>query len=52
MCNAIVYKDNIVLGTQKTMSMLFDCSMDNIKNIFAFSELQKYSVTDFFTATA
>ena len=53
MCNAIVYKDNIVLGTQKTMSMLFDCSTDNnIKKVFAFCGLKAVLVTEKISATA
>ena len=39
----IFYKDKTVWFSQKAMSMLFDCSTDNIglhlKNIFAFGEL-------------
>lgn len=38
-----IYKDKTVWCSQKAMSMLFDCSTDNIglhlKNIFAFGEL-------------
>ena len=41
---------------QKAMSMLFDCSTDNIglhlKNIFASGELEKDSVTEKISATA
>ena len=39
----VFYKDKTVWCSQKAMSMLFDCSTDNIglhlKNIFAFVEL-------------
>jgi hypothetical protein len=39
----VYYKDKTVWCTQKAMSMLFDCSTDNIglhlKNIFAFGVL-------------
>ena len=39
----VFYKDKTVWFSQKAMSMLFDCSTDNIglhlKNIFAFGEL-------------
>ena len=52
----VYYKDNTVWCTQKAMSMLFDCSTDNIglhlKNIFASGELEKDSVTEKISATA
>ena len=39
----VFYKDKTVWCSQKAMSMLFDCSTENIglhlKNIFAFGEL-------------
>ena len=46
----VYYKDKTVWCTQKAMSMLFDCSTDNIglhlKNIFTSGELDKDSVTE------
>ena len=52
----VYYKDKTVWCTQKAMSMLFDCSTDNIglhlKNIFASGELVKDSVTEKISATA
>ena len=52
----VYYKDKTVWCTQKAMSMLFDCSTDNIglhlKNIFASGELEKDSVTEKISATA
>ena len=52
----VYYKDKTVWCTQKAMSMLFDCSTDNIglhlKNIFASGELAKDSVTEKISATA
>lgn len=52
----VYYKENTVWCTQKAMSMLFDCSTDNIglhlKNIFSSGELKKESVTEKISATA
>ena len=52
----VYYKDKTVWCTQKAMSMLFDCSTDNIglhlKNIFTSGELNKDSVTEKISATA
>ena len=52
----VYYKDKTVWCSQKAMSMLFDCSTDNIglhlKNIFASGELKKESVTEKISATA
>ena len=52
----VYYKDKTVWCTQKAMSMLFDCTTDNIglhlKNIFASGELEKESVTEKISATA
>ena len=52
----VYYKDKTVWCTQKAMSMLFDCTTDNIglhlKNIFASGELKKESVTEKISATA
>ena len=52
----VYYKDKTVWCTQKAMSMLFDCSTDNIglhlKNIFTSGELDKDSVTEKISATA
>ena len=52
----VYYKDKTVWCTQKAMSMLFDCSTDNIglhlKNIFESGELVKDSVTEKISATA
>ena len=43
----VYYKDKTVWCTQKAMSMLFDCSTDNVglhlKNIFTSGELVKYT---------
>ena len=51
----VYYKDKTVWCTQKAMSMLFDCSTDNIglhlKNIFTSGELDKDSVTEKISAT-
>ena len=48
-------KDKTVWCTQKAMSMLFDCTTDNIglhlKNIFASGELEKESVAEKISAT-
>ena len=45
-----------IWATQKAMSVLFDCTTDNIglhlKNIFASGELKKESVTEKISATA
>lgn len=52
----VLYKDETIWATQKTMAQLFDCSSDNIglhlKNIFASGELVKDSVTEKNSATA
>ena len=52
----VVYHDESIWATQKAMSMLFDCTTDNIglhlKNIFASGELEKESVTEKISATA
>ena len=52
----VVYHDETIWATQKAMSVLFDCSTDNIglhlKNIFASGELKKESVTEKISATA
>lgn len=52
----VVYHDETIWATQKAMSVLFDCSTDNIglhlKNIFASGELRKESVTEKISATA
>ena len=52
----VYYKDKTVWATQKAMSVLFDCSTDNIglhlKNIFTSGELEKDSVTEKISATA
>ena len=52
----VMYKDESIWCTQKAMSILFDCSTDNIglhlKNIFESGELQKESVTEKYSATA
>ena len=52
----VMYKDESIWATQKTMAQLFDCSTDNIglhlKNIFASGELVKDSVTEKNSATA
>ena len=52
----VYYKDKTVWCTQKAMSILFDCSTDNVglhlKNIFASGELIKDSVTEKISATA
>ena len=52
----VYYKDKTVWCTQKAMSMLFDCSTDNVglhlKNIFTSGELVKDSVTEKISATA
>ena len=52
----VVYHDETIWATQKAMSVLFDCSTDNIglhlKNIFASGELKKESVTEKISSTA
>ena len=52
----VVYHDETIWATQKAMSVLFDCTTDNIglhlKNIFASGELKKDSVTEKISATA
>ena len=52
----VLYKNETIWATQKAMSVLFDCSTDNIglhlKNIFASGELVKDSVTEKISATA
>ena len=52
----VVYHDETIWATQKAMSVLFDCSTDNIglhlKNIFASGELKKESVTEKISASA
>ncbi len=52
----VVYHDETIWATQKAMSVLFDCTTDNIglhlKNIFASGELTKESVTEKISATA
>lgn len=52
----VLYKNESIWATQKAMSMLFDCSSDNIglhlKNIFKSGELEEDSVTEKISATA
>ena len=52
----VLYKNETVWATQKSMAMLFDCSSDNIglhlKNIFKSGELEENSVTEKNSATA
>lgn len=52
----VVYRDETIWCTQKSMAQLFDCSTDNIglhlKNIFKSGELQEDSVTEKYSATA
>ena len=52
----MVYHDETIWATQKAMSILFDCTTDNIglhlKNILASGELRKESVTEKISATA
>ncbi len=52
----MVYHDETIWATQKAMSVLFDCTTDNIglhlKNIFSSGELKKESVTEKVSATA
>ena len=49
----VYYKDETLWMTQKAMSMLFDCSTDNIglhlKNIYAEGELSKEATTEEFS---
>ena len=46
----VLYKDETIWATQKAMSILFDCSTDNIglhlKNIFNSNELDVNSTTE------
>ena len=46
----VFYKDESIWATQKAMSMLFDCSTDNIgvhlKNIYESGELQQEATTE------
>ena len=46
----VLYKDESIWATQKAMSMLFDCSTDNIglhlKNIYECGELDKSRATE------
>lgn len=52
----VLYKNESIWATQKAMSMLFDCSSDNIglhlKNIFKSGELEEGSVTEKISAAA
>jgi len=52
----VLYKDESIWASQKAMSLLFDCSPDNIglhlKNIFKSGELEESSVTEKISATA
>lgn len=52
----VLYKDESIWATQKAMSMLFDCSSDNIglhlKNVFKSGELDEIRVTEKISATA
>ncbi len=52
----VLYKNESIWATQKAMSMLFDCSTDNIglhlKNIFKSGELDENSVTEKISAAA
>lgn len=52
----VLYKNENIWATQKAMSVLFDCSTDNIglhlKNIFKSGELIKESVSEKISATA
>ncbi len=52
----VLYKDETVWATQKAMSLLFDCSTDNVglhlKNVFNSGELDENSVTEKISATA
>ena len=46
----VLYKDESIWATQKTMGLLFDCSSDNVglhlKNIFASGELYGNATTE------
>ena len=46
----VLYKDDTIWATQKAMSILFDCSTDNVglhlKNIFNSNELDVNSTTE------
>ena len=46
----VLYKDETIWATQKAMSMLFECSSDNIgvhlRNIFNSNELDKEATTE------
>jgi hypothetical protein len=52
----VLIQDETVWLSQKAMSLLFDCSTDNVslhlKNIFESNELEENSVTEVFSATA
>lgn len=52
----VLLQDETVWLSQKAMSLLFDCSTDNIslhlKNIFESNELEENSVTEVFSTTA
>jgi hypothetical protein len=52
----VLLQDETVWLSQKAISLLFDCSTDNIslhlKNIFESNELEENSVTEVFSATA
>lgn len=52
----VLYRDDTIWCTQKTMAQLFDCTTDNIslhlKNIFKSGELNECSVTEKYSATA
>lgn len=52
----VLYRDESIWATQKAMSMLFDCSSDNIglhlKNVFKSGELDEIRVTEKISATA
>lgn len=52
----VLLQDETVWLSQKAMSLLFDCSTDNVslhlKNIFESSELEENSVAEVFSATA
>ena len=52
----MVYHDETIWATPKAISILFDCTTDNIglhlKNILASGELRKESVTEKISATA
>lgn len=52
----VLLQDETVWLSQKAMSLLFDCSTDNVslhlKNIFESNELEEKSVTEVFSTTA